>query len=116
MQQCLGFKYRKESVIADAIPLTLAVEFLAKDMQSGRLSDFTCGTGDYRAIISIKRPSCNNDGSVAATFDMKGLSWESQSQDFTLGQQSTVTINFQGTIGGANDVTRGLFTSGIANN
>jgi len=115
-QQCLGFKYRKESVIADAIPVTLAVEFLAKDMVTGRLSEFTCGTGEYRGIFSIARPSCNGGGANAVTFDLKGLSWESQSQDFTLGQQSTVTMNFQGTIGGANDLTHGLFTSGIANN
>lgn len=78
-QMCLGSRWRKNSVIADAIPMTLAVEFLAKDMQPGRLSDFTCGTGDYRAIISIKRPSCNQDGDEAIRFDMKGLSWESQS-------------------------------------
>ena len=115
-QQCLGLKYRKESVIADAIPVTFAVEFLAKDMVTGRLSEFACGTGEYRAIISIARPSCNGAGANAATFDLKGLSWESQSQDFTLGQQSTVTMNFQGTIGGANDTTHGLFTSGITNN
>ena len=115
-QQCLGLKYRKESVMADAIPVNLGIEFLAKDMVTGRMSEFTCGTGQYRAIISIARPSCNSVGANAVTFDLKGLSWESQSQDFTLGQQSTVTINFQGTIGGANDVTRGLFTSGIVNN
>ncbi len=114
-QQCLGFKYRKESVMADAIPVTVGIEFLAKDMVTGRLSEFSCGTGLYRAIVNISRPSCNGVGANAATFDLKGLSWESQSQDFTLGQQSTVTINFQGTIGGANDLTRGLFTSGIAN-
>ncbi len=114
-QECLGSRYRKDSVIADNVPMTLAVEFLAKDMTTGRLSTFTCETGKYRAIISINRPSCNGNGDNAITYDLKGLSWESQSQDFTLGQQSTVTINFQGTIGGANDLENGLFASGITN-
>lgn len=115
-QLCLGSKYRRESLIADNVPMTFSVEILAKDMVTGRLSNFTCGTGNYRAIVNIKRPNCNGGGATAATFDLKGLTWESQSQSVDLGSDSTVTVNFQGTIGGANDLTRGLFTSGITRN
>ncbi len=114
-QLCLGSKFRRENTISDTIPVTLALEFLAKDMITGRLSEFACQTGEYRAIITIRRPNCAGTGTVASVFDVKGLSWENQSQDFTLGANSTVTINFQGTIGGANDLTKGLFISGIAN-
>lgn len=115
-QQCLGSKHRRDSAIADSVPLTFSVEFLAKDMITGRLSDFTCKTGTYNGTITIRRPSCNATGPapIAMLMQLKGLSWSDQSQPFTIGQQSNVTMNFQGTIGGANDPNKGLFTSGIA--
>ncbi len=115
-QLCLGKKWRNESNISDTIPLTFAVEILAKDMVTGRLSDFSCQTGNYRAIVTIKRPACNGNGATAAVFDLKGLTWENQSQSIDRGSDSTVTLNFQSSIGGANDVTRGLFISGITRN
>ena len=115
-QLCLGSRFRKESLIADIIPITVAVEMLAKDMKTGRLSSLTCLTGtSYGITASIKRPGCTA-GSIAALFDIRGLSYEGQSEDVALGGDAqTVTLNFQGTIGGANDTTRGLFMSGIVN-
>ncbi len=115
-QLCLGSKYRVESSLGDTIPITVALEFLAKDMITGRLSNFSCLTGEYNMNITIKRPSCLGTGAATAAYlEVRGLSWESQSQDFTVGTNSTVTINFAGTVGGSNDFTKGLFISGIAN-
>ena len=115
-QLCLGSRFRKESLIADVIPITVAVEILAKDMNTGRLSNLSCLTGTYGITASIKRPSCNAGGALATYFDIRGLSYEGQSEDVALGGDAqTVTLNFQGTIGGANDTTKGLFLSGIVN-
>lgn len=115
-QLCLGSRFRKESLIADVIPITVAVEILAKDMNTGRLSNLSCLTGTYGITASIKRPSCGANGALATYFDIRGLSYEGQSEDVALGGDAqTVTLNFQGTIGGANDTTKGLFLSGIVN-
>ena len=115
-QLCLGSRFRKESLISDVIPITVAVEMLAKDMSTGRLSSLTCLTGtSYGITASIKRPGCSA-GTIATLFDIRGLSYEGQSEDVALGGDAqTVTLNFQGTVGGANDTTRGLFMSGIVN-
>ncbi len=110
-QLCLGKKWRNESNIADSIPVNFSLEILAKDMVTGRLSNFTCETGNYRAIVTVKRPSCNGNGSTAAIFDLKGLTWENQNQSIDRGSDSTVTLNFQSSIGGANETNRGLFIS-----
>jgi hypothetical protein len=115
-QQCLGAFYRKDSIIADVIPVTFAVEFLAKDMTAGRLSTFACETGAYSVDVTIRRPNCSGTGAIASLFRLKNLSYESQAHDFSIGgDASTVTMNFQGTVGGGNDSLNGLFMSGIAN-
>lgn len=110
-QICLGKKWRNESNIADSVPVNFSLEILAKDMVTGRLSNFNCETGNYRAIVTVKRPSCNGNGNVAAIFDLKGLTWENQNQSIDRGSDSTVTLNFQTSIGGANETSRGLFIS-----
>ena len=116
-QQCLGSFYRKDSVMADLIPLTFGVEFLAKDMIAGRLSSFDCLTGVYSATASIRRPNCSGTGSVATTFTLRGLQFDSLNYSADAGgDASTVTLNFVGNIGGLTDISNGLFLSGITNN
>ena len=114
-QLCLGGFYRKESVIADVIPVTLAVEFLAKDMITGRLSNFACQTGVGTATVSIKRPSCLGNGATAVNYELRGLYFESLGFSSDAGgDAASVTLNYQGNIGGANDLLNGLFISGIS--
>jgi len=116
--RCLGSKYRKDPIASDNIPVTLSFDMLAKDMITGRLSNFECGTGKYSATVTLRRPVCFGTGSVAASYNLRGLYYDSHNHNVSAngdGTPSTVSFTFQGTLGGINNFTDGIFMSGIAN-
>lgn len=116
-QNCLGNRYSKSRLLNFPIDCTLSCEFQAPDLVPGTLDAFLCSTGAYSASITCRRPVCpGSTGTTALRYDLRGLRFQSQSENVGLGNEGTsVTLNFVCNIGGPQDTTNGLFLSGSVN-
>jgi hypothetical protein len=110
--QKLGSKYAFSREISFPVTVSLNVTADIGDVSTGNLSNMIDNdpTTTFNPIISIVKPGTSN---VAAWYQIKGAKLESMEISASIGPNKSVTLNFSSQLGGPQDLTRGLFMSGM---
>lgn len=115
--QKLGSKYAFSKEIN--FPVTVQASFTAQigDLQTGNLVNAINDDSNFNVGIKIYKPntaaSARTDAQVAAYYLLKNAKFDSQSSNAAIGDNRSVTMNFSSQLGGPQDLTKGLFLSGI---
>lgn len=114
--QCLGQKYALNS-IQFPIPVNFSADVFAQDLKTGSLSTFLCNNTGSNVVVTVRRPNCTQGaGAIAWQGTLRNLDWDSESLSVPAdGSAAITTVNFVGFIGSSNDLSNGLFLSGISN-
>ena len=101
-QQCLGDRFPYSREMTFPIPITVALEANARDFAAGRLSTFLCNDINYDVEVNLYGPGCTGAlGALAAGFKVTNAKYvERQIQTQVGAQNTTVSLNFEGQIGG----------------
>lgn len=111
----LGSRFSISREIQFPINVNFEVTTLAKDLQTGSLSNFLCSTGYYNASINFRYNTCSGNGASAFIVELRNISLEGQQWSTQAGSDpQTVTTTWVGQIGGSGDLTNGLFMSGAS--
>lgn len=112
--QKLGSRYSVTRDITFPIDINFTVEALGGDVKNSNLNDFLCATGTQEATITMKAPSCNNNGQGLVSFVLRGLTLQSEAFSVDANANQTVSITWLGQIGGPTDNVNNLFMSGVS--
>lgn len=114
-QNKLGSKFAFSREIRFPVQVNLSIEANVGELTTGTLSDILCNDIDYDMSVSLKKPACNNNGTTALRFDIKGAKFVSQNFNSSIGPNKTATVNWTAQIGSEQETTRGMFISGVQN-
>lgn len=111
---CFGSSYATSRYIQFPVNVNFEVEMLSKDISTGSLAQYICGTGKHTARVQMRLPSCNGSSTAEVLgFTLKNISLEDQNWNTSLGGEPTsLTTRWIGQIGAANDTVNGFFLSG----
>jgi hypothetical protein len=93
------------------INVTLEVNAVIGDLNSGNLEEIICNESEKEFFISIYEPSCNIRKQSAITYILRGAKLTSQNFTSEIGGNSIMNAIYELPISNPND-TRGLFISG----
>jgi len=110
--QKLGSRFPFSREIDFPITATLSVDAQMGDLANFNLSDLLCETGFYDMSISLKENSCSGDGAVAMLALLKGAKLKSENLSTAIGSNATVKLDYEVSIGGPEDLSKGIFLSG----
>lgn len=110
----LGSRFSISQEIQYPVNVNFETTILAKDLNSGSLSNFLCQTGLYDARIRMNYNTCGTGATTEAFgIRLKNISLEGQSWSTQAGSDpQTVTLTWVGQVGGPGDLQNGLFLSG----
>lgn len=109
----LGSRFSISREIEFPINVNFEVVSISKDLKLDSLSQFLCSTGLYSANISFKYNQCGTGQHEAFGVTMRNISLEGQQWSTQAGSDpQTVTTTWVGQVGGAGDLSNGLFYSG----
>jgi hypothetical protein len=93
----------------------MSVEATVGDLSTGNLSDILCNDQAYDLSVTLRKPTCASAGvgEVALKYSLKGAKLDSQSFSSAIGSNKTVSLSWSVPIAGPEDITRGLFLSGV---
>lgn len=112
--ECLGHRYPIDKSITPPVDVSLSIDSLVGDLNTGNFSDIFNCNDHYDIIIDLYRPTCVGPTSdKVVSYIMKDFTLDNINFSSDIGSNKTVTLEFMGTMGGPNMVTRGLFMSGI---
>ncbi len=111
--QSLGTRYSKSRELTFPIDINFTVEALAGDLKVANLRDFICDTTTKTAIVTMKKPDCNNAGAVQARIVLKGLTLQSEAFSIDVDDNQSVSLTFLGSIGAPDDTVNNIFFSGV---
>lgn len=112
----LGSRFAYAKVPQFPINLNCSITANYGDLLTGSLSNLLCNDPLFNLSISLYQPGCGASGPLAIRYDLLGV--KLQGQDFG-GQDvgsnaATVTLNYQGAIGSANDPSVNFRITGFA--
>lgn len=110
--QKLGSRFPFSREIDFPITATLSIDAQMGDLANFNLSDLLCETGFYDMSISLKENSCSGDGAVAILAQLKGAKLKSENLSTAIGSNATVKLDYEVSIGGPEDLSKGVFLSG----
>jgi hypothetical protein len=108
----LGSRFPFSREIDFPITASLSVDAQMGDLRDFNLSDLLCETGFYNMSIMLKRNSCSGDGAAALVAQLKGAKLMSENITTAIGDNASVTLEYEVSIGGPEDLTKGVFLSG----
>lgn len=108
----LGSRFPFSREIDFPITATLSVEAQMGDLKDFNLSDLLCETGTYNIDITMKENSCSGNGDPAIVAQLKGAKLLSENMTTTIGDNAAVTLEYEVSIGGPEELTKGIFISG----
>lgn len=111
--QALGFKYARSKEIQFPINVNFSVDILAGDLNPGSIGDLLCAEDNNDFIITMRQPDCAGTGAVALQLNINNCKLESQNWSSSIGPAETVSISWIAQIGGSQDLSNGLFMSGV---
>lgn len=115
----LGSKTAFSREIDVPVNATLQLNAIVGDYATGSLSENIKRNTPYNAAIIINKPSFSygvadaGAGTPAMRYDLKGAYVDSINFGLDIGSNKTVAINMTCPISGPQDITRGIFFSGI---
>jgi len=110
----LGTRFAFAKVITFPVNVTATFSCVAGDIAASNLADKLCADNPIDLTITLKNPDCSGLGATAIKFTLKGTKLDSSNYNSTIGANSTVDFNYSTQIGGPEDVTIGLFVSGVS--
>ena len=111
--QSLGSRYAKSRELTFPIDVNFTVEALAGDLKTGNLRDHVCNTGIYSAVVTMKKPQCDNNGTVQNKITLKGLTLQSEAFSIDVDDNQSVSLTWLGSIGSPSDTDSNIFFEGI---
>ena len=111
----LGSTYYYAKTITFPISYTVSVDALVSELITGNLSNFITVDNSYDLSISYVKPGTETSPFGRLTgirYLFKGAKLSSQDFSSQIGSNKTVTLKFDGQIGGAQDLTKGMFING----
>jgi hypothetical protein len=106
----LGSKYAFAKVPTFPVAATLQIEAIAGDYATGSLVNIIDENESYNPVISMTQPGSTE---VIARFTLKNAKLDTQASDLSIGQNKTYSMTFNSQIGGPQEVTAGVFASGL---
>lgn len=110
--QKLGSKYAFSREISFPVTVNLSVTADIGDVSTGNLANMIDNDANivYNPTISIVKPGTS---SVAAWYQLKSAKLDSMETSSSIGPNKSATFNFSTQLGGPQDLTKGLFMSGM---
>lgn len=110
--QKLGSRFPFSREIDFPITASLSVEAQMGDLENFNLSDLLCETGFYDLSLTLRRNDCSGAGAPAILAQIKGAKLLSENVSTSIGDNASVTLEYQASISGPEDLTKGVFISG----
>jgi hypothetical protein len=104
----LGSRFPFAREVDFPVNATMNISAIVNESAGQNLADIL-DSGVQAATITVK----DHDGHDAILYTMSGLKIDSQSFSSSIGSNKTVDMTFSTQIGGPNDVTNGVFMSGL---
>ena len=108
----LGSRFPFSREIDFPITAKLSVEAQMGDLTDFNLSDLLCETGFYDISLTLKKNDCSGAGAPAIIAQLKGAKLVSENLSTSIGDNASVTLEYEASIGGPQDSTKGVFISG----
>ena len=90
------------------VTVTLSVSALMADFDDGSLDTLICNAEEKRDIALVMKDRCGSG--EALTWVLRNAILDSESFSASIGDNKSVDLTFSGQIGGANDITNGVFS------
>ena len=108
----LGSRFPFSREIDFPITATLSVEAQLGDLEDFNLADLLCETGFYDLSVTLRQNSCSGNGDPGLVVQLKGAKLLSESISTAIGDNASVTLEYEASIGGPQDTGKGVFMSG----
>jgi len=116
----LGSTFPYYRAIDFPLNVTLNCSALLADVSTGSLVDIMCNDAKRTIEVALRNPCSANVadglGDIQSRFRLKNAQLVSQNFSASIGDNKTVDLSFEATVGGPSDLNNGLFISGTANN
>ena len=116
----LGSTFPYYRAIDFPLNVTMNVSALLADVSTGNLVDIMCSDQKRDIEVALRDPCSNGqsdqEAKIRSRWLLKNAQLVSQNFSASIGDNKTVDLSFEGTIGGAEDTENGLFISGTKNN
>jgi hypothetical protein len=110
--QKLGSRFPFSREIDFPVTASLSVEAQMGDLADFNLSDLLCETGFYDLSLTMRKNDCSGQGAPAIVAQLKGAKLLSESVTTSIGDNASVSLEYEVSIGGPEDLTKGVFISG----
>lgn len=111
--QSLGSRYARSRELTFPIDVNFTVEALAGDLKTANLRDFVCNPLSQTAVITMRKPVCDNNGTIQTKITLKGLTLQSEAFSIDAGDNQSVSLTWLGSIGAPDDTVNNIFLSGV---
>jgi hypothetical protein len=108
----LGSRFPYTREIDFPLTATMSVEAIAGDLEAFNLADLLCETGTYTLSVTMRKNDCSGNGAPAIIARLKGAKLTSESVSTSIGDNATVSLEYEVSLGSATDLDRGIFISG----
>ena len=108
--QKLGNKFAFAREMTFPVTVSLSVDALLGDLETGNLADAIDSDADFDAEVHMKARS---SASINMRYLLKKAKLDGHSYSTSIGDNKTVTLNFSSQIGSAQQTGVGLFMSGV---
>lgn len=116
----LGSTFPYYRAIDFPLNVTLNCSALLADVSTGSLVDIMCNDTKRTIEVALRNPCSatvsDGAGEIQSRFRLKNAQLVSQNFSASIGDNKTVDLSFEATVGGPADLNNGLFISGTANN
>ncbi len=106
----LGSKYAFSREINFPVPVTMSVNAMMGDLQTGSLVEIINNNTDYDLSVTINQPGTSTP---AVYYSLKEANLDSQSFTSSIGGNKGVTLSFTAQVGGPAATGMGLYLSGL---
>ena len=118
--QRLGSTFAFSKSLDVPINATLSVSAILSDLKQGNMADLICQCEEVDINLTIYAPECvackTKQGEAVMRYTLKGAKIDSESFSSSIGDNKTVDLEFSVQLGGADDLQKGLFISGVEGN
>jgi len=108
----LGSRFSFAREIDFPVTATMSVDAQLGDLSDGSVANLLCDTTTYDIGLLLKKVSCSGNGAIALSANLKGAKLVKQSIKTSIGDNATLSADFEVPISGPEDTTRGIFLSG----